>query len=455
MKKVLLLALCAVTLQLLQAQDLKKVQTAYLIKKMDEAKTEVDKVMADPKQNTKPEALYWKARVYAALYKDPAMVAKYPNAGHDADEAFQKYAAADPSFAEIKSKGADGVFDMYSTAYGNGVKVFNDKKWAEAADNFKMAVEYSDLIFHNKWTNATMPFDTTSILYLAYAYQNASKPAEAAKYYGRLADAKVSGESYLDVYKFLVNHYTITKNEDMFRKYVALGREVYPKYAWDEFEIDFIDQNLNLAQKTALYEKDDAAGGMTEMKYLQFGDIFVNAKNKDKSLDSLQVIAYTKRALDAYKKAYNKNPQNGVAAYNVGVIYYNMYVEYDDVYASNIRAMQALNADKPVEKDPKKKAAADAKFNEKLAPYIKANAEISKPLNENLDLSIEWLEKCYTALKDKPSRSSTEKSVINKTVDFLANMYAYKRDRARGKDLKAMDAADAKYKEFDALHGKF
>jgi len=41
--------------------------------------------------------------------------------------------------------------------------------------------------------------------------------------------------------------------------------------------------------------------------------------------------------------------------------------------------------------------------------------------------------------------------VINKSVDFLANLYAYKRDRMRGKDPKAVDAFDAKYKEFDAL----
>jgi hypothetical protein len=455
MKKFLLLATVAVSLQCLQAQDLKKVQTTYIINKIDDAKTEIDKVMADPKQSAKTEAIYWKAKVYAAVYKDANLRAKYPNAGKDADEAMQKYLAADPSFAEVKAKGAEGFFDMYGTSYANGVKTFNDKKWDDAAANFKLAVTYSDLIFQNKWTNSAIPFDTTSILYLAYSYQNASKHAEAAKYYSRLADAKVGGESYMDIYKFLVNHYTTTKNEEMFKKYLAIGKELYPKYAWEEYEIDYMDQNLNLAQKTALYDKDDAAGTLSELKYLQFGDIFVNAKNKDKSLDSTQQADYSRKGADAYQKAFAKNNQNAIAAYNVGIIYYNIYEAYDDIYAGNIRSMQALNADRPVEKDPKKKAAADAALKAKIDPIRAANANIEKPLMDNLDLAINWLEKAYTILKDKTDRNKTEKNVLGKSVDFLASLYGYKRDRARAKDPKAFDAYDAKYKEFDALHGKY
>jgi hypothetical protein len=194
---------------------------------------------------------------------------------------------------------------------------------------------------------------------------------------------------------------------------------------------------------------------LSENKYLQFGDIFVNAKNKDKSLDSTAHLKYTLKAAEAYKKAFAKNSQNSIAAFNAGVIYYNIYGEYDDRYAGNIRTMQGLNADRPVEKDPKKKAAADAKLKAQIDPIKQANANIEKPLFDYLDLSVQWLEKCYTILKDKANRSSTEKSIANKSVDFLANLYDYKRNKVRGKDLKAFDAFEAKYKEYDALHGKF
>ncbi|MEO8173192.1 MAG: hypothetical protein ABI581_08925 [Sediminibacterium sp.] len=458
MKKLLLLAMFAGSMQLLHAQDLKKVQTSYILNKMDDAKTEIDKVMADPKQNTKTEALYWKAKVYSALYKEPNTRSKYPGIGLTADEAMKKYIAADPAFALVKEKGAEPFFDMYSTAFGNGVKVFNEKKWEEASVAFASAVEYSDHIFQNKWSNAAIPFDTTSILYLAYAYQNSSKAPEAAKYYARLADAKVGGESYIDIYKFLANHYTITKDEASFKKYIAIGKELYPKFPWEEFEIDYMDQNLTLTQKSELYDKEDAAGGMSEVKYLQFGDIFVNAKSKEKNLDSLQIVKYTLKGGDAFKKAFAKNNQNAIAAFNVGVIYYNIFGEYDDSYAYNIRLMQALNtafADRPVDKDPKKKAANLAAQNAKLEPYKAANLVLEKPLMENLDISLEWLEKSYVILKDKANRNNVEKGIMNKAVDFLANLYAYKRDRLKGKDPKAFDLFEAKYKEYDALHGKF
>jgi hypothetical protein len=457
MKKLVLLAATAFSMLTLAAQDLKKVETAYLLNKFEDAKTEVDKAVNDPKQQGKPDAIYWKAKVYAALFKNDQLRAKYPNARQDADDAFQKYLQADPSLAKVKEKGAEGYFDMYATAYKLGIGVFNEKKWDDAAMNFKTAVDYSDMIFKNKWSNQAIPFDTTSILYLSYAYQNASKPAEAAKYYSRLADAKVAGADYYqDVYRFLVNHYTVTKNEELFRKYLALGRETYPKYAWDEFEIDYMDQNLTLDDKVALYKKEDAAGGMSEVKYLQFGDIFVNARSKNHDLDSAKAAAIGQLGVDAYKKAFAKNPQNGIAAFNIGVIYYNVYGDYDDKYAENIRTMQGINANKPApDKDPKKRPAQEAALKAKLDPIREANTKLEKPLMENLDQSIEWLEKAYTIFKDKASRTNTEKSVISKSVDFLANLYGYKRDKMRGKDTKAFDTYDAKFKEFDALHGKF
>lgn len=455
MKKLLLLAMLAVTFHMVNAQDFKKVQTSYLINKFEDAKTEIDKILADPKSLAKPETWYWKSTVYAAVGKDAALRIKYPNVIKDADEAFKKYLELDPAFTQVKEKGAQGYFDMYSTAYNGGIKIFNDKKWEEAAKQFEIAIYYIDMIIKNKWTNANIAFDTTSVLYAGYSFQNASKPDNAAKYYRILADNKVAGEAYSDVYKFLANHYTITKNADLFQKYVAIGKELYPKESWDEFEIEFMDRNFDLAQKTSMYDKEDAAGTLSEIKYLQFGDLFVNAKNKEKNLDSLQQHTYTLKAADAFKKAFGKNPQNGIAAFNVGVIYYNIYGDYEDRYGANIRTMQSLNSDRPAEKDPKKKAAADARFKAQIDPLKSANSNLEKPLMENLDIAVEWLEKSYLVLKDKTGRNNTEKSVINKTVDFLANLYAYKRDRMRGKDPKTFDAFEAKYKLYDALHAKY
>ena len=70
-------------------------------------------------------------------------------------------------------------------------------------------------------------------------------------------------------------------------------------------------------------------------------------------------------------------------------------------------------------------------------------------------VAIESIDKAYNILKDKPTKSRTENNVLSKSVDFLANMYTIKRDKFRGKDAKQFDLYDAKFKEFDALHGKY
>lgn len=451
MKKFLLLAIMAVTVQMAVAQDYKKVQTNLLLNKYEDAKTEIDKVASDPKAQGKAETWYWKSKVYAGISKDTVLRLKYPSIMKDANDAFKKYAELDPTLAMVKEKGAEGYFDMYSASYNSAIKVFNTKKWDEAAQLFATGIYYIDDIIKNKWTNANIAFDTTSVLYAAYSFQNAQKMDEAAKYYAILADHKVGGENYIDIYKFLATYNTNKKDEAQFRKYLAIGRELYPKEAWDEYEIDYMDKNLSLDQKVKVYDEEDAVGSLSEIKYLQFGDVFVNVKNKEKGMDSIKSLSYILKAVDAFKKAFAKNNQNAIAAFNVGVIYYNLFGEYDDRFAANIRTMQGLNSSKTAEKDPKKKAAIDLK----LIDQKNANVALEKPLMDNLDMSVEWLEKSYTILKSKSTRTNTEKSVINKTVDFLANLYTYKRDRVRGKDAKAYDAYDAKFKEYDALHAKY
>ena len=423
------------------------------------AKTEIDKFSTDAKALAKPEYWYYRSRIYANLGREAKTATKYPTAIKDADEAFQKIASMDPTYVMIKDKGNDGIFDMYSYGYNNGIRAFNDKKWDSAAGYFSYAVTYSDILFQHKMTkDQTMAFDTTSLLYAGYSAQNATKPEIAIKYYARLAEAKVGSDGYLDIYKFLVITYMNDKKEAPFKKYLALAKEVFPKENWEDYEIEYIDRNFGLAEKEAYYDKADAAGTMQEMSYLQFGEIFINVKNDSKEKDkhdSSKLAAYEKKGVEAYKKAFGKNPQNAIASFNIGVIYYNNFGEIDDKVAANIKQVQTINGSKPVEKDPKKKAALDAKYKTMTEPLLKANVDLEKPINENLDQAIDWLEKSFAIENAKATKTSTDKSISNKTVDFLANIYQYKRDRVRGKDNKAFDAFEAKFKQYDNLHGKF
>jgi hypothetical protein len=459
MKRIMMIGLLTAVFALpSQAQELKKVMLFLQTGKLADAKTEIDKNAVDPKFSSKAETFYWKSRIYAALYKDPVSRAKTPNAKEIADEAFAKYQQLDPSFNFVKEmmpEGPNGYFDMYQTCFAEGVRNFNGKRWDSAAYYFTYSVNTYDIIYKNKWTTAKTPFDTTSILYLGYALQNAQKPAEAVQQYTRLADNRVFDTAYIDMYRFTLNHYISTKNEPQFKKYLAVSKEAYPTEQWDDFAMEYLDKNLTLAEKTAFYDKENAAGTLKEFEYLQFGDWFANARTKEKDMDSTQHAMYNAKSGDAYQKAYSLNNKNAIAAFNAGLIYYNTFADYSDKYSDNIRALQQLNMNKPpADKDPKKRPAQEAKFKEQTDAVKKLNTDLEKPINENLEASINWLEKSIDNLKGKTDLNRSEKMVFERSLDFLANLYEYKRDKVRGKDLKLFDAYDAKYKEYEGMHKK-
>ncbi|NDA63356.1 MAG: hypothetical protein EBX50_15150 [Chitinophagia bacterium] len=459
MKRIFLLALFAAAFCLTSgAQELKKVMLFTQTAKFGEAKNEIDKAVQDPKFSGKAETYYWKSRIYAAFFKDAALRAKVPNAKEIADEAFAKYQQLDANFTFVKEIGQDGpngYFDLYQGCFADGVRTFNAKKWDSAAYYFSSSVNTYDLIYKNKWTSAKTPFDTTSILYLGYSLQNAQKPAEAVIQYTRLADNKVADEAYIDMYRFTLNHFITNKEEAQFKKYLALSKELYSKENWEDYEMEYLDKNLNLAEKTAYYDRESAAGTLSEFKLLQFGDWFANVRIKEKDMDSTNHAMYNMKSADAYQKAFAINNKNSIAAFNAGLIYYNNFADYSDKYSDNIRTLQQMNASRPpLDKDPKKKAAQEAKFKEQTDAVKKLNADLEKPINENLDLAISWLEKSVDILKSKTDANKTEKMVFERSLDFLANMYEFKRDKIRGKDLKLFDQYDAKYKEYESMHKK-
>jgi hypothetical protein len=91
-----------------------------------------------------------------------------------------------------------------------------------------------------------------------------------------------------------------------------------------------------------------------------------------------------------------------------------------------------------------------------VTPAIKAKrAAADKVTDEAADKSIEWLEKSYSSLAAKTTRTNTEKNVVGKAADILYNLYTYKRDRSKVLNPKDYDKFDVKSKFYDSMHGKF
>jgi hypothetical protein len=198
-----------------------------------------------------------------------------------------------------------------------------------------------------------------------------------------------------------------------------------------------------------------ASGKLTELELQMYGDMFMAGKNAD-GVSAEKGDYYISKAAEAYKKAFTLNTKNFAAAFNVGISYYNQFTILDEKTSDNIRALQALNSNKPAaSKDPKKKIAMDAQFKAQQDSIKKLNVVLDAPIKEKVDAAVEWIEKAYAVIKDKDKLERAEKNVASRSVDFLATLYAYKRDKVRGKDQKAYDEFDAKYNAYDKLHDKY
>ena len=442
------------------AQDFKKVETGLLLNNFEVAKTEYEKAVAKkPSLETTAEGYYWKSKIYAGLSKDPA--AKYPDAADKLYKSLQDYIKADPEFTLAIKSGQEPFFEVYIKSFKDGQTTFGEKKWKEAAANFDRGVVLSDIIFSKGWSTNKQPFDTTTLMYAGYSNQNAGNVGLTLKYYQRMIEANMTAPDLLDMYKYVLIQYidtVYTQNKELkkaqFEKYYVFAEKAYPQEKWFEFRADYMDKNLSAEEKVANYEAQVAANSINETESQMYGDMFMASRNVD-GLSDDKANYYLDKAADAYMRAYKLNTQNFAAAFNVGISYYNQYTVLDDQVGNNIRALQQLNANKPVApKDPKKKLVFDAKFKAQQDSIKKLNLVLDAPMKAKVDQAIEWIENAFNIIKDKATLNRNEKNVASRSVDFLATLYASKRDKNRANQ-KLYDELDAKFNKYDMLHDKY
>lgn len=418
----------------INAQDVKKVRTTLALaqipragaQKLEDAKTEIDKLAADPKASANPEVLALKVEIYGLIAGDSSLRTKYPNADIEGLQTLKKYLELEPTEKTLKADGYTGVNQIYASLFNTGVKLYNEKNWEAAFDKFKNVAELSDTLIKRKWTNSA--FDTTANLYAGVTAQNAKKEAEAARYYGALASQKVKGQDYESLYEFLTKYYLNNKNEAEFKKYIALAKEVYPtNELWSDLEFVYQTKNAEPADMLKRFNEDDAAGKLTASNYFDYGNMFVSDK-KIRDMDPSKRSEFTNKAIYAFTKASEKDTANALASYNVGV---TTYAQWEELLEA-ARQIKGTTADIKA-----KRAAAD-----KLADAA-------------ADKSLVWMERAFNSLAAKTNRSNLEKGTLSKSTDLLYNLYAYKKDRSKVINPKDYDKFDAKAKFFDNLHGKY
>ncbi|MFZ1530111.1 MAG: hypothetical protein WAT19_15265 [Ferruginibacter sp.] len=399
MKRIFILSLFAISSLYTGAQDIDAIAEMYNKKQYKEAKTAVDKMLADAKNANNSDAWYFKGRIYNALSQDAAVPkSEAISLKTAAFEAFQNAQKFDPKDMRMKLETYTSYLDLYLGLYDLGANLFNDKDFASAYTSFTKAMDVENFILAKKYEYPQVKLyqlDTALVLNTAIAASQAKREEDAMRYYRKLADANVSGKSYLDVYQLLADYYNRRKETDNLNVILDKGRKLYPEDGfWNELELK------NITDKPALFAR--------------------------------------------YEELIAKSPSDFTLNYNYAIELYN-YIYTSEKRPDNQEQLKekltsvlkaAIAADKEIDAailmcNHSFNVAADISSASNLAKDPKKKAELKKASNAKMDECITYCNTVAAFYDAKPSLKQTEKALYRNVLGYVQDIYGFKNDQKK------------------------
>ncbi|MET0634945.1 MAG: hypothetical protein ABWZ25_02890 [Chitinophagaceae bacterium] len=422
MKKISLVLLLSSFVLAVSAQTYEEIKNKILLGQYKSAKEDIDKRMTNAKFASKPEAYLLKANIYGVLAGDSATAgtAQGEQLNADAEAAWNKYKELEPSLELAKDPSyKNGPISIYSYYFSKGYKDYEAKKWAEAYTNFKKVAEYSDLLEQMKIL--TSPLDTNVMILAAYTAENSGNKEDAAKYYTRLADAKVGGAGYEGVYRFLVTYNFNKKDLAAFEKYKAIGKELYPTSDFFTFDkTDFaVGLEDNFDSKIKSLEQVLAGDPGNFKANLSLGQIIYDTlySTDEGAVQPANAAELETRMFAAFKKASEAKPDTVLPYLFLGDAYMNKSIRAGE---EKDKFMADMKKRVPAGKMPSKEDAA------------KRDA-LDKTYGDALEGAIEPYKAAAAIYAKKATLTGSEKQQYKKAAGYLGDIYTYKVSKTKGK----------------------
>jgi tetratricopeptide (TPR) repeat protein len=427
MKQILLLAILTGCIHILHAQDFTKVKTSVIVPgQLETAKTSIDKLMQDPKAQAKAEGWMWDMVVYAGLYADDKLRAKYPRPELVADSAFERYHALDPTYKLVVDNSQQTFAgQMYSESFNFGVSTYNQKKYDSSFYFFKLAVKYSDVIFKNKWSkDTTLSMDTLSILYAGVTADKIGNRDEAAKYYGRIASnkiAKIASNDMIDIYKWLADYYEQKKDKASAFAYLTLGQQVFPAdQYWPVTELDYWRKDGNKDSLFATYDQVCKQYPTNYLFFYNYGlEVYQYASDTTSGHRPANADELVAKARQNLNKALELKPDYPQAAMVLGQISYNEGVDLQ----MQAKAVKGATPD-----------------------MVKKRTDLRAASTKKFDEAIPYFQKVDEDLGGKGKLKMEEKQTLKDSYDVLITIYEQKNVKDK------IDSYTAKYNDVDKVH---
>lgn len=419
MKKYVLATLMAFGSLYVTSQELpKEIRFNIELKQFDKAKDALDKYIADPKNTANAIANYYKAYVYSALARDPKKTTAESKALLDESfAALKRYTELDTKAPLTKEESNSTLFNIYYSYYDLGIKLYNDKNFAESYNLFKNSLDVHNYGITNKLDGPNnLKFavhDTDLIWNLAVLANELKKKDEAQIYYKKIADADLSDEKYIIAYEEMILKAKREKNTEQFAKYIASAKKHYPidiPY-WEMKEIEFALSDL---EDEALLNKYEELTKSLPDNYVVFYNYAIEidkflgtdaSKGKD-------INAYKNKIEALYKKAVSiKSTLEGNL--QLANLYYSKTFDLDERIAK-------IKGTKPAELKVKNDLIAESKANMLASiPYAEAAVDFLSKLEKykfsdksNYKLALEILGHGYKTSGNAAKLAEVEKKKI-------------------------------------------
>ncbi len=299
----------------------------------DEAKTEIDKAMANPETKEKPKALYSKAQIYFALQN--AEKYKSANPYKEGLEAAMKLAEVKPDYEK------DNVDQLLINggylSYNEGVKTYNDKEYDKSVNAMKTVVKVYEMgaggkRFSKMTSNVLKQFDTIA----ADAYLTM---ANAVYFSGNMDEAiplliKVKSNPIRNVpsvHQCLIDAYMKKDNSAMALAAIEEARKAFPTdVTIRNYELNYYIKSGKLAELTKKLEEASAKEPSNADLLFNLGTTYLSIANPKSGQKPANAAEYYTKSEDAFTRAIKLAPENGGFNYSLGALYFNQGADFND-----------------------------------------------------------------------------------------------------------------------------
>jgi len=424
MKKIFLSVIFAGIGLALFAQSADKARDYYKAGKLQDAKTEIDKVLTVDKNQKALDAWFYKAKIYAAIGTNDQMKSQVPDSYAQAFDALKKYMDLDDKkvYLLLIQDQYKVINDIYQGYFQSGAANYNTGKYTEALNDFKGSIAAITFMSHNGWIKQTI--DTTAILYAGISGEKANNRDEAVIYYRMIADSgvtRIGGNDMIEIYKWIADYYNRKGDDANTAKYIAIGKAKYPKdLFWPEMELDILRKKGTKDQLFAKYEEIVKQFPDSSVYFFNYGlELYQYSSDTSTGKRPDNADELIKKAQDNLSKSLQLNPNYPQASLVLGQILYNAGVD--------------LQQQAKVIKGPKPED-------------VKKRTDLRAEATKKFDEAIPYFEKVDGLLGSKGKLKKQDRDTLKDSYDLLITIYQQK--NVKDKETVYTD----KYNNVDKVH---